>query len=90
MEQHIRIPTQSKIQTTLQDTVKVKELELINVNTKEFDSINDKKDVTNIDALTQPLVENEDRNLQRKLSVLLIKTKSGIMLKELATTIKSI
>ena len=59
VEEHLRTTAQDKIQITLQETAKVKELEMISVDTIEVDNINGKIVVENIDELTNTIVENE-------------------------------
>ena len=66
VEENLRITTQSKIQVTLKETSKGKEVEMISIDTKEVDNINDKKEVVIIDDLTQTIAENEDRMVTEK------------------------
>merc|ERR1711957_772361 len=49
VEEHLGTTAQDKIQITLQETAKVKELEMISVDTIEVDNINGKIVVENID-----------------------------------------
>ena len=48
VEEHLRTAAQDKIQITLQETAKVKELEMISVDTIEVDNINGKIEVENM------------------------------------------
>ena len=63
MEDYLRITTQSKIQLTLKETDKVKEVEMISGDAKEDNNINYNKEGANIDDLNQTIVENEDRTV---------------------------
>ena len=60
MEEHLRITTESKIQTTLKETGKVQEVKMISVDSKEVDNINNKIEVVNIDEVNKTIVKKED------------------------------
>ena len=60
MEEHLRITTESKIQTTLKETDKVQEVKMISVDSKEVDNINNKIEVVNIDEVNKTIVKKED------------------------------
>ena len=67
------------------ESTKVKELETISVDMKEVDNVNDQIEVSNVDEYTKTTLEDEDKNRQRKRSVLTKRRKSGLTLKEFAT-----
>ena len=60
MEECIRIQIQDKIKITLKETVKVKEVKMISIDSKQFDNINQKKEVVNIDEFNRTIIEKED------------------------------
>ena len=60
VEECIRIQIQDKIKITLKETVKVKEVKMISIDSKQFDNINQKKEVVNIDEFNRTIIEKED------------------------------
>ena len=60
VEECIRIQIQDKIKITLKETVKVKEVKMISIDSKQFDNINQKKEVVNIDEFNRTIIEKKD------------------------------